>query len=482
MAKCAQCGRKMSGFSFGKKVCQWCLEYEAAQRGEVSENAVQRVMPAPWLRGATNRPITHVIFGINVAVFLGMALSGVSVTEPTSGDLLHWGANSAQLTLSGDWWRLITNVFLHIGFIHIALNMWCLWSLGMLAESLYGPWTYAAVYLISGVSGSLASIWWHPYGVSAGASGAIFGIAGALVASIKLGEFSLPRSVITSQYSCLLSFVGYNLVLGVISGTTDNAAHLGGLGAGMVMGALIAWLVPDGGATAGRVAVICVMTVAVGGAGLWLDHARGEQARISRAYQLLGEKQGPQAIAELQKLAAKNPNFIPVHMALANAYEAAGQYPQAEAELQRVLQIEPDNRWANYRLGIAYLTDKHTAEAKKLFSDRILKNAKDSDAHYGLGLTLAAEENHEAAIREFRTVTQIDKDAGGAYYGIGNSYFKMKKYDEAIATFSEGVKLYGDDSYFESGLANAYTAKGMKAEAAEAQRKAAQLKRQEEDD
>jgi len=472
----------MPGLSFGKKICQWCVEYEAAKRGEVSDDAVQRVMAAPWVRGAGSRPVTQVIFGINVAVFLGMALAGVSVLEPTTADLLHWGANSAQLTLSGEWWRLITNVFLHIGFIHIALNMWCLWSLGMLAESLYGPWTYTAVYLISGLSGSIASIWWHPYGVSAGASGAIFGIAGALVASIKLGEFSLPRAVITSQFSCLLTFVGYNLVFGVISGTTDNAAHLGGLGAGLVMGALIARAAPDRSAFAGRVAVICVMAAAVVGAGVWLEHARGDQARISRAYQLVAQNRGPQAIAELQKLVGKNPNFVPGHYALASAYENAGKYPEAEGELQCILQIEPDNRWANYRLGMAYLSDKHIAEAKKHFLSRIALNLNDSDAHYGLGMTLAAEENHEAAIREFRTVTQMDKDAGGAYYEIGNSYSKLKKYDEAIAAFLEGAKRYGDDSYFESGLADVYLAKGMKAEAAEAQRKAAQLKSNEDDD
>ncbi len=471
----------MPGLSFGKKTCQWCQEYEAAKRGEVSEDAVQRVMPAPWVRGAGIRPVTQAIFGINVAVFLGMALSGVSVLEPTSADLLHWGANSAQLTLSGEWWRLLTNVFLHIGFIHIALNMWCLWSLGMLAESLYGPWTYAAVYLISGLSGSIASIWWHPYGVSAGASGAIFGIAGALVASIKLGEFSLPRSVITAQFSCLLSFVGYNLVFGVISGRTDNAAHLGGLGAGLLMGALIAKAAPDRNAWPSRVAVVCVMVAVVTGAGLWLDRSRGEQARISRAYQLLGQNQGAQAITELQTLLRKSPNSTQVRFVLASAYQNLGRYAEAEGELRRILQSEPENRWANYQLGMAYLNDKRVADAKKLFSERIARNVEDADAHYGLGLALAAEENHEAAIREFGTVTQLQADSAGAFYEMGHCYIKLHKYDEAISVFMQGQKA-GDDQYLESGLAEAYEAKGMKAEAAEAQRKAALLKAQEDDD
>jgi len=482
MAKCAQCGRNIPGLPFGKKTCHWCLEYEAHKRGETDEDAVQRVMPAPWVRGASSHPVTQAIFGINVAVYLGMALAGVSLTDPTPQELVRWGANSAPLTLSGDWWRLITNVFLHIGFIHIALNMWCLWSLGTMAESLYGSWTYAAVYLICGVSGSVASTWWHPYGLSAGASGAIFGIAGALVASMKYGDFSLPRSAVWSQLSCLLAFLAYNLLFGALSGSTDNAAHFGGLGAGFLLGAVIARVAPERNAWLARGAVIGIAVVALGGAGLLLQRVHGPQARINRAYQLLGQKQGPEGIAELEKLVRKDPQFITGHYALASAYQRSGQYREAEAELERILQIEPDNRWANYRLGMTYLSENKIPEAKKLFSSRIAVNATDYDAHYGLGLTLAAEANHEAAIREFKTVTQLEPDAAGAFYEMGNSYHRLKKYDEAIAVFLAGQKQAGDDSYLESGLAEAYQAKGMKSEAAEAERKAAQLKTQENDD
>ena len=87
-------------------------------------------------------------------------------------------------------------------------------------------------------------------------------------------------------------------------------------------------------------------------------------------------------------------------------------------------------------------------------------------------------DSHEAAIGEFKTVTQLAPDAGGAFYGMGNSYLKLKKYEDAIAAFLAGLKQAGDDPDLESGLAEAYRAKGMKSEAAEAERKAAQLKAQ----
>src|SRR5579864_1479898 len=150
MANCVQCGRKLPGLSFGKKLCQWCVEYQAIQRGEIVEDK-QRVMPAPWVRPQMSVGLTQILFGANIAVFLGMALSGGTVMEFSGLLRVHWGANFGPLTLSGQWWRLLTYMFLHGGLMHIAFNMWCLWDLGALSESLYGRWTFASVYVLSGI-------------------------------------------------------------------------------------------------------------------------------------------------------------------------------------------------------------------------------------------------------------------------------------------------------------------------------------------
>jgi len=146
MAKCVQCGRQLPALSFGKKLCQWCVQHEAAQRGE--DSPIQRVEPAPWMRSqSSSMAVTQAIFGINVAVFIAMMLAGVSMLDNPSGrDLVRWGANFGPLTVSGQWWRLLTCVFIHGGLLHIAFNIWCLWDLGRLAESVYGHWTFAAVY------------------------------------------------------------------------------------------------------------------------------------------------------------------------------------------------------------------------------------------------------------------------------------------------------------------------------------------------
>jgi len=152
--------------------------------------------------------------------------------------------------------------------------MWCLWSLGRIAESVYGHWTFAAVYLISGLSASLGSLIWNPVILSVGASGAIFGIAGALIASFYLGEFSLPRAAMSGTLRSVVVFVGYNLFFGAVIARTDNAAHIGGLVMGLLLGALIAKVAPAPHDFLRRIAVLLVGALLVFGGVMWLQHSR----------------------------------------------------------------------------------------------------------------------------------------------------------------------------------------------------------------
>jgi len=219
--------------------------------------------------------VTQAIFGINVAVFVVMLLSGVSMlSNPSGQDLVRWGANFGPLTVGGEWWRLLTCVFIHGGLLHIAFNMWCLWDLGRLAESVYGHWTFAAVYFLSGLSASLASVIWNPVILSVGASGAIFGIAGALIASFYLGEFSLPRAAMSGMLRSVVMFVGYNLFFGAVIARTDNAAHIGGLLMGLLLGALIAKVAPQPDAVGRRIAILALGALLVVGGVMWLQRTR----------------------------------------------------------------------------------------------------------------------------------------------------------------------------------------------------------------
>jgi len=132
-------------------------------------------------------------------------------------------------------------MFLHAGFIHLGFNMWALWNLGALAERFYGNTQFALIYLLSGLFGSLASLYFAAkVAVSVGASGAIFGVTGALLAAVLHKRDKLPAPLVASMRSSLFAFVGYSLFLGFTSGVVDNAAHLGGLISGFVLAFIMA--------------------------------------------------------------------------------------------------------------------------------------------------------------------------------------------------------------------------------------------------
>ncbi|MGO9086217.1 MAG: rhomboid family intramembrane serine protease [Candidatus Sulfotelmatobacter sp.] len=473
MANCIQCGRKLPPLTFGK-ICQWCKQHEAAQRDESGEDAKQVVMPAPWVRREAGITVTHVLSGANVAIFLAMVLASGPSMDFTGQVLVHFGANYGPYTLSGDWWRLLTYMFLHGGIFHIAINMWCLWNLGTLCESLYGRWTYAAVYLITGVAGGLASVAWNPGVLSVGASGALFGLSGALIASFYLGEFSLSGISIKGTLSSLLFFCGFSLYFGVVSQGIDNACHVGGLVSGLILGALIARLAPQHDAPLRRASILAVATLAVAGSALWVQHWRGTPFQIERAFDSLS-KQPDRALAQLQAVVRQQPNLVPARYALGNAYFGAGQLPQAEAEFKKVLDLQPQYPHARVELGMVYLAEKRPQDAEAAFKQVLAQDSDDVYGHYGMALTLADEDKDQAAVEEFKTADRLGAPFSGLYREMGQSYAKLKMYDEAIAAYLKEKERSGDNPDLENALAEAYQAKGMTQQAQEARSRAAQL-------
>ena len=479
MANCVKCGRKLPAFNFSK-VCQWCRQYEAAQAGTdggpTAESDVQPVMPKPWTHSISAPIVTHAIFGINVAVFLAMTLAGASPMRPSSADLLRFGANFGPRTISGEWWRLLSSMFVHIGIIHIALNMWCLWNLGALAERVYGRVTYAAVYLTTGLAASLASVAWHPATISAGASGAIFGITGALIASFKLGTFSLPDSVIQPIYRSVLAFAGYNLFFGMISGITDNAAHIGGLVCGLILGAVLARVAPHSEHRARRVVLFAVVGLTLLGGANLLARSRAYLIHTARAQQFLGKSNVDGAMAELKTAVRQRPTYAYARMLLGETYAQKQQWTDAEEQLKTAVQLEPDNRNYRHALGSLYLAVNRAGDAVTQFSAMAQRHPNDGTAHALLGIGLAAENKHEDALAEYKKALALDPSmAGGLYASMGRSYAGLNQNDEAIAAFQKALEAEPDDYDTLIQLARAYQAKGMEQQAQATYQKAQQL-------
>ena len=188
-------------------------------------------------------PATYTLVGINCAVYLAMVLRGVSPSNPTVVDLVHWGANFGGYVLAGQWWRLLTAAFVHVGILHLATNMWCLWNLGLLGEPLLGPAGVIAVYVLTGIAGNLLSVAVHPQIVGAGASGAVFGIAGVLILLLKARLLPVAPEEVSRLRRSVIYFALLNFVIGAgsfvlrTSIQIDNMAHLGGFLCGLALGA-----------------------------------------------------------------------------------------------------------------------------------------------------------------------------------------------------------------------------------------------------
>ena len=221
---------------FVREILQRFGQGHAAQR-----LAEAQVVFDVGLREMTPRLIvTPTLLVLNIAVFVLMLIDGVSIMSPSIDNLIKWGADYAPLTTGGEYWRILSCTFVHIGIIHLAFNMWVLWDLGRLVERMVGNVAFACLYLVSGLLASIASLWFSPMVVSAGASGAVFGVAGALIGIVLIDRGAIPARRLSQLRGSVGVFIFYNLVYGFTKANIDQAAHIGGLLAGVICGLILA--------------------------------------------------------------------------------------------------------------------------------------------------------------------------------------------------------------------------------------------------
>ncbi len=177
--------------------------------------------------------VTSIIIDVNILVFLLMAFSGINILSPHGNELLDWGANRRTETTNGEWWRLLSSMFLHGGIMHLLLNIFGLVLAALLVEPLLGRRNYSILYILSGLCASAASIGWYTNTVSVGASGAIFGLYGAILGLLLTDAF--PKDSRKGLFKMIGVYVLINLLWG-FTGGIDNAAHVGGLLSGAILG------------------------------------------------------------------------------------------------------------------------------------------------------------------------------------------------------------------------------------------------------
>lgn len=274
-------------------------------------------------------PLTVALVALNLLVFLAMIANGASWWHGSTTIPLQWGANFGPATQDGQWWRLASALFVHFGILHLTLNMWALWDVGRLVEQLYGRWRFLALYLASGVAGNLLSLAIQGNrAVSGGASGAIFSLYGALLVFLWRERDQVDPHELRWFTGVASVFIVLALTMGLLLPGIDNAAHLGGLASGALLGVALArrWTShsPHGGsarvfAWASLVAAIALLLVRIPPPSYRLgEELRARQAisqfllqdqRISQQWEdILG--QGQRGRASFDQLAGRIENKV----------------------------------------------------------------------------------------------------------------------------------------------------------------------------
>ncbi len=434
MPNCVRCGQKMSGFSIGSAPateCKECRKITAATTPAVAA----RFQPT----------VTITLIALNALVYLAMGVSGVSWTEPSIVDAVRWGADFGALTVGGEWWRALSSTFVHFGIIHIGFNMWCLWSLGSALELYMGRKAYTVIYFLSGLMASLTSIAWNPWRVSAGASGAIFGVAGAFVSYLYFKKAPMDPQQVRQKIKSLLIFIGYNLVYGA-AGSVDNSAHMGGLVAGLILGSLAPAILrradiampaadlmaPNAAPPATPSAAVPMIElapeemshvdrvtglIAVGGmaillAGvLWIHGRNIPGAHYGKAIRLVQAGQVKEGIAELDQAVSLDPKLFFPSTLLGELQLQQGNADAAVPALERSAALAPGIFYVEQNLALAYLGVGRPEDALREIGSA-MQHAKAISwrAQYIMGLAAEESGNSQLATDSFKSVIQSNPD------------------------------------------------------------------------
>lgn len=404
---CPQCGRPVM---FGATVCACGQNLEGLPA--VSPDAQN--LPVMKPRRLFVPQVTYLLIGLNVLIFLVMTLAGGSTHIQI---LLDFGAMYRPFIAQGEYWRLITPLFLHIGVMHILFNMYALLILGGIAEQIYGPTRYFYLYLICGVGGTLASAEFSK-AVSAGASGAIFGLAGiALVVGYRHRErISASFKKVVGQG--IIPFVLFNLGYGLFNKGIDNYAHVGGLLSGALLGLAVPPLPPAQAAARRRFPPpgILIPLAIVLGAFMFPIRAHREMKQVEANFDqaLSLEKAGKYdaSIAAYQRALEGRPDLPAIHNNLAVIYSHQQKFAEAEKEAREAIRLGPDEAMYHQTLGVVLWRERKLGEAAGQYQRAVELNPQDTTLYRALADIYRQQGELDQALQELNKVKELNpKDA-----------------------------------------------------------------------
>lgn len=356
---------------------------------------------------------TRVLIALNCLVMVAFIIMNPGAwLVPDRQSLIQWGADYGLLAFTGQQWRLFTCMFLHVGILHLLVNMYGLWNVGPPAEELFGWRELIVIYVFSGVMGFMTSSLWNPMLVSAGASGAIFGVYGSLLAFLFVQRDKYPRKTLEQHTLMACIFIGCTALYGFFVPEIDNFAHFGGLIAGGFSGFLFAHLqVKERYRNAFTIPTLALIAAAMLVITQTAFDRRGFPV-YQQALQALKENDYSGAVDALSLFLRLHPDSTEALMRRALAYSKLGELPDAVRDYSRVLAVTPEN----------------------------------ADAYNNLAWTQCGLKQYEQAVENAGDCIRLLPRYSAAYDTRAYAYWHLGKVKEAMADFQQAIKLAPRDS------------------------------------
>ena len=426
------------------------MEAESSPPADQPEQQSEPEKEAPPAPKAPLLSVTNALIVINTLVFLFECYKGgvSALTEPATQTILDTGANFGPLFATGDYWRCFTSMFVHIGALHLLMNMFALQVVGKDVEVLYGPTKYLTLYLLAGIGGALASLYWGPVNVSAGASGAVFGAFGALLAyGWSKRKYYSPERLAESN-RLILTVIGYNLIYGLISPHIDNAAHVGGLISGLLAALCLVhdkpddkrWEVKD----LLRVSIFAVALTYFG----FYDRQKIENLPAvksmleeQKAVELIDAHRFREAADHLKIAEAAQPNEASVHYHEGLAYFRMSDFNKAIAEATVAIKLDKDEKLSYMLRGESYLKKAEFDLALADLNHWIELDPDDSSAYGDRAQCLNAKGRSEEALADASKAVSLDPKDWTSYNTIGISLMRLNRFRDAIDAFTKAIEI-----------------------------------------
>jgi membrane associated rhomboid family serine protease/Tfp pilus assembly protein PilF len=428
---------------------------------------------------------TLVILALNFVVFLLMTLAGGSKNPDV---LLNFGASYGPFFRRGEYWRAVMPMFLHIGLLHILVNSYALYILGPILERLYGYGRFALLYVACGIGSTMLSMSLSNH-VAAGASGAIFGIAGAMLTTGYLHRDAIPPHWGRVFGKGILPFIVVNLAFGFSVRGIDNWGHLGGLASGI----LLALFIPPPGhdlapgpapeRPSQSLVMLPVFLVALAMV------ATANQYRITHevtrllteGVRLRAAHQADRALERFEQAARRAPGDERPHEQMGSLYLEQKQYDKAVREYETAERLSPDSPQARIGLGLAYRLKGDLAKAQQIFEGVLGKNPRTADGQRVLADLYAEQKLYADAVAHYQEALRLEPNMAEAHNNLAWLYATSEdpKFRDPKAALEHAQRAVQLTQWKEPGfidtLAEAYYAGGNYREAVKAQEKTLEL-------